>query len=478
MNVQDNSHEIVERPSYDLQLRQFETGLLSFLSSYGLPTESILITIEERMDVFKNVESVLAKINEEQKQSSVYVSKFIAAAASGLFDAALNYLWDETILELRRRVAQYDLSYFYDIAVTSPDRRKNLLDESHLTRITDSELIYGAKEISLISELGFKHLDYIRFMRNWVSAAHPNQNEITGLQLIAWLQTCIREVISLPLSSISVEIKQLLYNIKHESITENDAQQVATFFVNLTQDQVNTLASGLFGIYTRPETNAQTRENIRYLLPPLWPRVDETTREQFGIKYGKFVANNDTVEKEHAKQFLQIISGESYIPDELRATEIKIACENLLGAHRGFNNFYNEPPFARELQRLVGDDGNVPKQVYKPYILTLVEVFLTNGNGVALNAEPVYEKLLDFFDQRQALIAVCSFRETNIASRLQFHLCQQKFRQLLDMMKSKVSAPAILELIKALESFTGPLDQMKDDTAIKRHLVALKTILG
>lgn len=36
----------------------------------------------------------------------------IAAAAVGLFDASLNYLWDETVSELRRRVAGFDLSYF------------------------------------------------------------------------------------------------------------------------------------------------------------------------------------------------------------------------------------------------------------------------------------------------------------------------------------------------------------------------------
>jgi hypothetical protein len=477
MNNQNDSKELVERPNYDLQLRQFETGLLNFLSRYGLPTESIFVPIEERVNVFKNIESVLTKINEEQKESSVYVSKFTAATASGLFDAALNYLWDETILELRHRVTQYDLSFFYDNAVSSPDRRKDLSDASDLTKLSDSELIQGAKEIGLISELGFKHLDYIRYMRNWVSAAHPNQNEITGLQLISWLETCIKEVISLPLSNVSVEIKKLLYNIKNTSVTANEAKQIATIFIKLTSDQVNSLASGLFGIYCRPETSSQTRQNITHLLPSLWDKIDEPTRQQFGIKYGKFVINNDKEEKKLARQFLQIVSAESYIPDDLRATEIKIAIDNLLGAHRQINNFYNEPPFARELQRLVGDAGNVPKQVYKPYVLGLVEVFLTNGNGIAFYAEPVYKKLLDLFDQRQALIAICSFIDTNIASRLQFLLCQEKYRELLDMMGSKVSAPVIQEFINELKEYKGPLDKVREDLVIKRHLAAVQKIL-
>jgi len=41
-------------------------------------------------------------------------------------------------------------------------------------------------------------------MRNWASAAHPNQNQITGLQLIGWFETCTKEVIALPETNSSV----------------------------------------------------------------------------------------------------------------------------------------------------------------------------------------------------------------------------------------------------------------------------------
>jgi len=211
---QVKSAGLVSQQNHDIELHNFEENLLNFLKEQGLPTQSVLVSVNERVKVFKNIADVLTKITAEQKPRSVYISKFIAAIASGLFDAALNYLWDETIIELRRRVAQYDLSYFYDNAVSNPENRRNLNNEEDLIKINDSELIDGSRKIGLISELGFKHLDYIRYMRNWVSAAHPNQNELTGLQVISWLETCIKEVISLPLSNVTVEIKRLLANIK------------------------------------------------------------------------------------------------------------------------------------------------------------------------------------------------------------------------------------------------------------------------
>lgn len=346
MSDRFNLDNFVPSSDYSSQIKQFEDRLLNFIERYGLPTEQVLVQVSERLRVFRNVEDVVEKIDCEQRQRSIYVSKFIAAAAAGLFDAALNYLWDETIYELRRRVAQYDLAYFYDAAVgSSSEKRKKLSTEEHLVRIDDSELIKGAYEIGLISELGFKHLDRVRYMRNWASAAHPNQNQITGLQLIEMLETCVVEVIALPLSNVVAEIKQLLANIKTNQITEMEAKQISIFFANLPRERVSTLAEGFFGIYTQQNTTSPIRQNVRLLIPNLWSQLDENTKQQFGIKYARFIANNDQDKKRLSREFLDTVSGLSYIPNDIRAAEVQTAIENLLAAHRAtFNNYYNEPP--------------------------------------------------------------------------------------------------------------------------------------
>src|SRR5215213_841504 len=228
------STSLIARPNYELELRNFESALLAFIERLGLPAQSVLVGVNEPAIVFKNIEDVVGKIDAHKKGVSIYISKFIAAAAAGLFDAALNYLWDETINELRHRVAQYDLSYFYDIAVSNPDKRKRLNTAEDLDKLDDSELIQGANKIGLISDLGFRHLDYVKYMRNWASAAHPNQNQITGFQLISWLETCIVEVISLPLSTVLFEIKKLLFNIKNNKITDLEGKQISALFAELT----------------------------------------------------------------------------------------------------------------------------------------------------------------------------------------------------------------------------------------------------
>ena len=101
--------DLIVRQGYETLISTFESSLMNFLAINGLPTQSILVPIQHRIAVFNNIGMVVDQVGMDRRTDSVYLSKFIAAVASGLFDAALNYLWDETISELRRRVGQYDL---------------------------------------------------------------------------------------------------------------------------------------------------------------------------------------------------------------------------------------------------------------------------------------------------------------------------------------------------------------------------------
>lgn len=465
------------QPHEHLQIAPFEEGLLNYLQSYSLPCDGIFAGIEERRVTLSNLHNVVTKITTADRITATYLSKYVAAAAAGLFDAALNYLWDETIVQLRTRVSQYDLSYFYDNAVTSPDRRTKLKDAADLEKITDDELICGAHAIGLVGDIGFKHLDYIRYMRNWVSAAHPNQNEITGLQILTWLETCVKEVITLPLSSATVEIKRLLKSIKTTVLDQASANEIAIFFTSLNQEQVDSLAAGFFGIYVREDTLQQSRTNILSLFPHLWTRVSESIKESFGLKYGRFSAANDQAGKNLAHQILSHLGGLQYIPDDIRAIQIEDTLNRLVAVHNATNNFYNEPVFAQQLELLVGAHGTIPKQVETKYVRDAVYLFLTNGNGVAWNAEPIYLRLIDSLDLRQIILAVLSFQDSLVASRLQFTLCREKYTEMLSRLRAKSPLPALTEIIDFLLAHKAPPEKWHLDSTVQKKIKSILPLL-
>ena len=106
-----------------LLLKRFGAQLESFLGTVGLPEDGILVPYGRRRPVFQNLPTVLESLTEEQKAAAAYISKFVAACAVGLFDAGLNYIWNETIRNLREKVARFDLSYFFDSVVSDAKKK-------------------------------------------------------------------------------------------------------------------------------------------------------------------------------------------------------------------------------------------------------------------------------------------------------------------------------------------------------------------
>lgn len=159
----------------------------------------------------------------------------------------------------------------------------------------------------------------------------------------------------------------MLVNVKARRLSPHRAGEISEFFDDLRQDQADNLAAGLFGIYCQRDTIEETRDNVRLLFPRLWKGVSETQRQQFGVKYGRYVANGDDDEAEWARELLDAVDGSAYLPEPIRVAELSSAIEDLLRAHRGWDNFYAEPPRARLLERTVGDRG-VPDGVREDYV--------------------------------------------------------------------------------------------------------------
>ena len=178
---------------------EYQNQLTEFLKLLKLPNDNILVDYRERKKVINNIPDIIDNIAEEKRASSYYVSKLVAASGAGLFDAALNYLWDETISSLKRKISLFDFEYFQSTLPESTKKKVTTIDDLRL--IDDNDIVVGCSKIGILSDIGFKHIDYIRTMRNWVSAAHPNQAELTGLNICDWLETCIREVIEARLRS-------------------------------------------------------------------------------------------------------------------------------------------------------------------------------------------------------------------------------------------------------------------------------------
>jgi hypothetical protein len=76
---ENNRLQVVKSSSYDVQLKDFEGGLVVFLAQHNLPSEGIFVGVMERLNVFKNLEGVISQIDNKEKQQSLYLSKFLSS---------------------------------------------------------------------------------------------------------------------------------------------------------------------------------------------------------------------------------------------------------------------------------------------------------------------------------------------------------------------------------------------------------------
>ncbi|WP_186644167.1 hypothetical protein [Fluviispira vulneris] len=463
---------------YNSSLSNFEKEFISVIKRMGLPVDNIFVPANQRLIVFKNANEVLSNLKEDIIHESNYISKFFAAVAAGLFDAALNYLWNETIIELRKRISNYDISYFFDNANLSSDEKKSLRIEDDLCKLDDYKLIQGARNIEIISEIGYKHLDFIRYMRNWTSAAHPNNSTITGLNLISWLETCIIEVIKLPYTDSKIKIKKLLSNIRSKTLSDQDAIEISLFFNTLNRHEANTLMLGFFGIYTREDTSQETRQNINLLALSLWQYIDIETKHQIGRRHASFANCGEIESKDYARRFLDLVDGLSFITEGMRSVEVSLSLTELKDAHRASNNFYSEPIFAKKLLALVGENGNSIKNIDYEYVTTIIECYITNGNGKAWNAEPYYLSLINKFNEEQALIALLSFKNEIIAIKLQHELCKNYFIMMIEnLLLIKFTNESLKDICNKIIRLKNSLNTLKDDSSINKSIRNISLIL-
>lgn len=213
-----------------------DTAIFSgYLEKFGLPTENIIATTDERKIVGQNLPTFLEALPIEEKRDARYLSKFIGATAIGLFDAALNYVWNEVVLNLRKKAAIYGIDLFFDASVGGVNRT-SYKDESDLEGLKDSVLLDTCRKLELISDVVYRKLDHILTMRNEVAASHPNVESIGGFELLGWLQTCVKDVLQDRPSESAIKIRALVDNLKSRQsvIDSNTATRISQELLLMT----------------------------------------------------------------------------------------------------------------------------------------------------------------------------------------------------------------------------------------------------
>ncbi|WP_352887465.1 hypothetical protein [Mesorhizobium sp. M0862] len=99
------------------------------------------------------------------------IVKMCVAVASGLFDAAINYVWNAAVVELRDKVRRFGINVVPQIL----DDKS--FDEDTLLDLKEAELLDLCRKLNLIGDDDFFFLDQCRATRNSFSILAPERVE-------------------------------------------------------------------------------------------------------------------------------------------------------------------------------------------------------------------------------------------------------------------------------------------------------------
>jgi hypothetical protein len=449
--------------------------LEGYLSHIGLPVNNVVVPISERKKVISSLEDALAIIPADDRIKSHYLSKYTVAIAVGLFDGALNYLWDETVRAFRRLIIAFDLQYFYSIAEKISSRYKNLSKEEDIDQVNEHDLLEACRRIGLLSDVNYQRLEHVNYMRNHASAAHPNDNDIDGHEMLGWLSVCLKHAITASPDHSLISVKQLLNNIRTEVIPASDYAIIGIDFIKQPTERIDDFLWSVFGLYTADKTTSETKQNIAGIAPYIWNAATEDRKYEIGAKFGVFRKNGEVARKNACQEFLQHVNGLKYKDEDSLAGEIIEKLENLNRAHFGANNFYNEYPHAKALDDSLPPNGIIPRASRTMWVKVISICFVGNGHGyregVDESALPYYKKHINNFTESEIVEFIRLFGDPEFSSPLARSKPDNRVRQQATLLKSKTSNAHIVKSLDLIIN-TPPLTTYKiiGATAFKNSL--------
>lgn len=444
----------------DLMENQYQitntSGFQSYLQSLGLPPDNILASDQEKAMLQVSLPMVMQTIPETSKKDATYLSKFVAASAIGLYDAALNYLWNEVVISLREKVKLYGLDLFFDVSVGA-DLRESYDSEEDLKLIKDVVLIDNCFKLEIISPVLQEKLKHILYMRNHIGASHPTEETINTQELLGWLQICVTQVIAERPSEAAIFVSQFIVNLKKETLTIDEP--TLKHFNSVLQRQNRTfngnLLISIFGVYIKKNTSPTIRGNILKLSPLIWDASSEQKKYELAMRYDRFTLNLDEDSKTLTNSFLEVCDGLNYKSEGTKVFEIDTLLDELLENHYSTNNFHKEIPTAKALSRYIQNESDILPNFEEKLIENILICRLGNGRwyqeGVSIGACIYYDNIIKLFNAKQINLLL-KILNTSCQGDMSNYNCRIQLKKILDLINFQLQEPRTKECLEILLS--------------------------
>lgn len=391
----------------------------------GVPRD-ILASDEEIDGAWTNLPGVLKKIPVELRSDQL--ARMCVAVSAGLFDSAINYIWNCSIIELREKIRRFGLNVVAQITA------KSGFDETALLDLKDAELLSLCLKLNLITEDGYFFLDQCRDIRNNFSAAHPVVGKIDDHEFIGFANRCAKYALNYDNNPVGVDLSAFITAVKGAKFTTEQTAQWVHRILKTHDAQQNLIFGSLHGIYSDPASPEEARVNALGIAVELATHFTPKTKSDLINRHHDYIAKGDEKRHKASQQFFEKLGIVGLLGEHEIHSLISHAAKRLLSVHQGFDNFYNEPPFAERLLQL-SEQVAVPDTAQQEFVDAVITCAIGNQYGVSHGAVGSYHKLVKGFSPAEVEIML-SLPDSKgvVANRLKnFKSCRDRFTGLVKL---------------------------------------------
>lgn len=392
-------------------------------TALGVPRN--VLPSKDQIDIaWENLPRLLSKIPSELRDERMI--RLCVAVSVGLFDSAINYVWNSTVVELRQKVIRFGLPIVAQLT-------SKTLDENKLLEMMDHELLKLCLELNLITEEGYFKLDQCRAIRNSFSAAHPAVGALDEDEVVNFISRCARAALSDVNVPAGVNFTDLISAIKAGGFITDQTTHWSAAIKGTHTAQRELIATALHGMFCDEALGQSARTNCATLFLPAveLDGIPSTIIDQ----HQSYIGKGEAAKAAASRDFFTRFSMLGMLSEAERHSIVSTACDRLNAAHQQMNNFYNEPPFAARLHEIVGASV-VPETVRWKFVQTVVSCAMGNQYGVCWSANAHYESMIKDFSPKalEMMLGIPSSKTLAGNKTTSYTKCRKRFAELVGLL--------------------------------------------
>lgn len=331
----------------------------------------------------KKINKISELVNYGLQLSTRDQRQIVNGFEAGSYEMVATYVSTKAISSLKNQLSKMGVSFIAELL-----DRPDIDEHSNLqSAISEYEAIKLAEELAMISGTAA-----FRLKQAIETVTHFNQpeleddpeNELTEEETKTIIRSCIEGSLRYDKIEIPIDFKNFRDELENVTLTEESPHIIrlvqSPYFFHRTTLRV--LLSIIKTATGAPLENSLANANL--IVPKIWQFLKHPEKYQVGRSYSELFADGKTKAASGLKQVLLKVKGFDFVPEDLRSTSfIKIANE-IIRAHEGMNNFYNEPAPMNTLYKM---GSVIPIPAFPACMTAILSVKLGNAYGVSIAAQ-------------------------------------------------------------------------------------------